>query len=224
MLKFLYTFPNLKWVNDPFSIRKSQVKFGQLQTAYNLGLKIPRTIITNKPNEARNFIKELNENVLCKSLQTTFVKVNNIPVHSFAHRLSKHELKEQIDKVRFAPTLFQEYIEKKIELRINVIGNKVFATEIDSQSLEITKFDWRKTNPWDIPHRPYELPPKLEKQLIAFVKHYSLSFGAIDMIKTPNDDYVFLENNPNGQWYWIEMITKQPLAQNIAELLISNNQ
>ena len=208
-------------VNDPFNIRRSQVKFGQLQTAIKFGMKIPRTIVTNKPNEAKAFIKELKNKVLCKSLKTTFVKINNIPVHSFAHKLSKSEMKEQIESVRFVPTLLQEYIEKKIELRINVIGNNVFATEIDSQSLEITKSDWRKANPWDIPHRPYKLPVKLERQLIDFIKHYNLSFGAIDMILTPTGDYVFLENNPNGQWYWIEMITKQPLAQNIAKLLIS---
>jgi glutathione synthase/RimK-type ligase-like ATP-grasp enzyme len=31
-----------------------------------------------------------------------------------------------------------------------------------------------------------------------------LSFGAIDIIKKLNGEYVFLEINPNGQWAWLE--------------------
>lgn len=30
-----------------------------------------------------------------------------------------------------------------------------------------------------------------------------LVFAAIDMVLTPDDRYVFLELNPNGQWEWI---------------------
>ena len=33
---------------------------------------------------------------------------------------------------------------------------------------------------------------------------FGLTFGTIDLVKTPNGDYVFLELNPNGQWGWLE--------------------
>ena len=31
-----------------------------------------------------------------------------------------------------------------------------------------------------------------------------LTFGAVDLVETPDHDFVFLEVNPNGQWLWIE--------------------
>jgi hypothetical protein len=59
----------------------------------------------------------------------------------------------------------------------------------------------------------------VERACLAIVKQLGLHFGAIDLLETPDGDYVFLENNPNGQWYWIEMITGQPMARAMADLL-----
>ncbi|MFA6925235.1 MAG: hypothetical protein WC223_13400 [Bacteroidales bacterium] len=220
-LKFLYTFPNLKWINNPFNNKQAQIKFGQLNTASKFGLRIPRTLVTNDPKKAALFFKEMKNQVLCKSLQTNSVQVNQIPVHTFSHKLTKEEQENYLDNIRYTPTLIQEYIEKKTELRVNVIGNKVFATEIYSQSLDATKHDWRKANPWTIQHSPFQLPKRLEQSLIKFVHSYNLYFSAIDLIRTPQNEFVFIENNPNGQWYWIELQTKQPLAKSIAKLLLS---
>jgi len=218
-LSFVYTFPLMKWVNNPFLNKMAQIKFGQLHTASKLGLRIPETIVTNNPEEASIFFRKLNYNVLCKSLQTNSVQFNQKPVHTFSHKLDKEEQEKHLYNIRLAPTLLQEYIEKKTEIRVNVLGDKVFATEIHSQSSDAGRHDWRKVNPWEVPHQPFDLPRKIEDALVRFVQLYGLKFGAIDLIRTHDDDFVFLENNPNGQWYWIELITKQPIAKAVAELL-----
>jgi len=46
-----------------------------------------------------------------------------------------------------------------------------------------------------------------------------LSFGAIDLLLTPTGEYVFLEINPNGQWYWLELITGIPLTNAMCDVL-----
>ena len=51
------------------------------------------------------------------------------------------------------------------------------------------------------------------------MRTWGLKFGAIDMVITPNDHYVFLEVNPAGQWGWIEDLTQLPIAEAIATLL-----
>jgi hypothetical protein len=43
------------------------------------------------------------------------------------------------------------------------------------------------------------------------------------MIVTPSGQYVFLENNPNGQFGWIETKTGQPLTETLARMLIAGN-
>ena len=58
------------------------------------------------------------------------------------------------------------------------------------------------------------------------MKKCGVSFGAVDMIVTPNDRYVFLEINPSGQFGWIEKLTGLPISRTIAEVLAnppSNN-
>jgi hypothetical protein len=40
------------------------------------------------------------------------------------------------------------------------------------------------------------------------------------MVLTPEDEYVFLEVNPNGAWDFIQDMTGLPIATAIAELLV----
>ena len=55
-----------------------------------------------------------------------------------------------------------------------------------------------------IPYRAVSLPPLVTERILAFVRSYGLNFSAIDLIVTPDDRYVFVENNPNGQFIFIE--------------------
>lgn len=100
-------------------------------------------------------------------------------------------------------------------------GDKVFPCAISSQNSQQTIEDWRRYDLPNTPHKPYALPMDLEQKCIALVKTLGLIFGCIDMIITPNNEYVFLEINPNGQWLWIEQLTGLPIAKALAELLIA---
>lgn len=115
--------------------------------------------------------------------------------------------------------LAQEYVDKDFELRITIVGEKIFTCAICSQEIEQTKIDWRNNNLENIKHGPYELPPDIKAKIFALMRRWHLSYGAIDMIVTPKGEYVFLEINPGGQWLWIEEMTGMPISQALAELL-----
>ena len=51
------------------------------------------------------------------------------------------------------------------------------------------------------------------------MKSLGLVYGAIDMRRTADDRYVFLEINPAGQWLFIEQHSRQPITAAVAELL-----
>ena len=51
------------------------------------------------------------------------------------------EFLEKLDDIATAPCLFQKYIPKKLELRINVVENQAFACAIYSQQSERST-DW----------------------------------------------------------------------------------
>src|SRR5438270_516853 len=50
----------------------------------------------------------------------------------------------KLDGVRHAACIFQEYVPKKVELRVTVIGDKVFACEIHSQVHDASAVDFRR--------------------------------------------------------------------------------
>lgn len=64
------------------------------------------------------------------------------------------------------------------------------------------------------------LPQEIKDKLIQMNKKFELSFGAYDLIFTPEGGYIFLELNANGQWGWIQELTKYPISSEIASLLV----
>jgi glutathione synthase/RimK-type ligase-like ATP-grasp enzyme len=120
--------------------------------------------------------------------------------------------------------IFQQYVPKRVELRVTVVGRRVFAAEIDSQASRSTRHDWRHYDDPNVQYRIHTLPPEMARACVRLVEALGLSFGAIDLIQTPEGKYVFLEINPNGQWGWIEDLTGLPISDAIADWLAGSGE
>jgi len=139
---------------------------------------------------------------------------------TFTTKLTEAHL-AKLDGVSFAPCIFQELVPKKVELRVTVIGEKVFATEIHSQVHAKSSVDFRAH--YDLGRTPYfahTLPRAVAQKILAVNADLGLVFGAYDLILTPDGRYVFLEVNQQGQFLWLEEQTGQPLLENFCSLLI----
>jgi hypothetical protein len=51
-----------------------------------------------------------------------------------------------------------------------------------------------------------------------------LRYGAFDFAVTNDDNYIFLECNPGGQFGWIEANTTLPITHALADLLEKGQQ
>jgi glutathione synthase/RimK-type ligase-like ATP-grasp enzyme len=145
-----------------------------------------------------------------------------IRASSMSQRLHQKDALALVDQIPLCPVILQEYIEKKLELRITVVGDKVFPCAIYSQestNLE-NKIDWRH-DPYANKHEAFTLPPDIERKCVEIVKQLGLQYAALDMILTPEGEYIFLEANANGAWLWIQDLTGMPIAEAIADLLAS---
>ena len=216
----IYSLPNIKWINPPFIANGAKVKFQQLLLANKLGIKSPKTIITNQPELAKEFFVSCGEEVLLKSIYTANVTIDGLNQAIPSRKIGKDQFYSNYQNIALCPTQLQEYIEKAFELRITIIGQKVFAVKIDSQVNEETKIDWRLHTKMN-PHSIYELPDHIEKFCIDFLNKQGLVYGAMDFIVTPQGEYYFLENNPFGQYLWLEIETGIPLTETMCDLLIS---
>lgn len=208
------------WINRPAAIRRTR-KLAQLVVAHELGFNIPRTLVTNEPARVLDFFAACQGNVVCKTLREGTI---NYPGHStaiYTHRCSPEDL-ELLESVSLAPSIFQEYVPKSFELRITVVGRRVMAAAIDSQLSPLTRDDWRRYDFANVPHSVHQMPDDVEEKCRSIVARFGLVFGAIDMIVTPEGEYIFLEVNPNGQWAWIEGLTGLPICSALVDLLAAD--
>ena len=210
-----FTLIDAKWLSYPENIYKSENKLLQLKLAKKLGLNVPKTLVTNDPQAVTAFFKDCNENVIIKPIHSGRIESGIETQLLFANKLKKEHLFD-LTQFDLTPCIFQEFIEKEMDIRVTIVGDKVFSAFVDSQADPETKIDWRRKK---TRFKKFELPENLEAQCIELTKRLGLSFGAIDIVKSIHGDYFFLEINPNGQWAWIEIDTGLPISEEIISFL-----
>lgn len=203
------------WINDPALDQVAARKAYQLRIAREVGLTIPDTLITSCSRAAADFAARRGEGrVIFKSFSATEEEWRETRL------LGPAEL-DVIENVQYAPVIFQEYIDAEVDLRVTVVGDQIFAAAIYSQETAY-KVDVRI----DISRarmKPVDLPEDVQARLHALMKRLGLVYGAIDMRRTPEGRYVFLEINPAGQWLFIERGCGLPISSALAALLHSRD-
>lgn len=193
-------------LSRPYLLRKAENKVFQLIVAQEFNFKLPGSIITNNISDLENFFN-------AKSI----IKPISIGKVTFANKCNLHTtaiLKKYDSDICVTPVYVQKYINKKYEVRITIIDNSCFAVAIKS----VNKVDWRisvlENEYWQI-----ECPESIELQCHNILKKNNLIFGAFDFIVDPDDNWLFLEFNPNGQWLWLEKILGVNISGNIVKYL-----
>lgn len=199
------------WVNDPTHDEDAARKPYQLRVAQQVGFEIPDTHITNDPERARAFVDE-------HGPDGTVYKAFSGTEEAWRETRVFHENEtELLDAVRHAPVIFQEYVPADVDLRITVMGDRVFPAAIHSQETDY-EVDYRMTID-SARVEAIDLPDPVLDRIRAYMDRLELVYGAIDMRRTPDGRYVFLEINPSGQWLFIEERTGQPMTETFARLL-----
>ena len=70
-------------------------------------------------------------------------------------------------------------------------------------------------------HEIIDTPQELASFCKKYLRNLNLNFGCFDFIVTPEDKYIFLECNPNGQWGWIEDECKIPMSEALIDCLMN---
>ncbi len=189
-------------------------KTRQLRLAQAVGLVIPPTLITNDAAAARQFYIAQQGSVIAK-LQTSLTYgmqgTGGLPT-----RLISAADLDALDGLRHCPMIFQRYVRKGYELRIAWVDGHAFVGALDGKKCGV---DWRYecTARW----QPYTLPAALQSKLGRLMALLGLRQGAIDLIVTPEGEYVFLEVNPSGEWGMLQAELELPIAAAIAEALLA---
>jgi glutathione synthase/RimK-type ligase-like ATP-grasp enzyme len=208
------------WFPAPPSLRRASHKAVQLKVAAALGFELPPTLLTNSPEDFLEFYRCHNGNIVSKLGGSSIFYHTGHHMGRYTEIVSKRDV-GYAQALRYCPVIFQAYVPKRVELRITVVGRKVFPAEIRSQETNHTRHDWRRYDHNKTPYWPHDLPQEVGERCVHLVECLGLCYGAIDMILTPEGRYVFLEINANGQYLWIEHATGFPISAAICDLLMS---
>jgi len=215
---YFCTHDTALWVNPLPSLHRARIKLQQLQLAKKLGFNIPATIVTNSKEDVKNFIKNVKQ-ICMKSLDAPSFISDGYIYPLYTKIVSKSYIIENIESVEVSPVLLQEYIDKKYDIRVVIIGDKIFAVEIHSQEHPDSIVDFRGAIS-EITHKAHKLPKEIEEKLLQFVKYQKLNYSSLDLILSKNNKYYFVENNPNGQWLWLELQANIDIMKHYANFLI----
>ncbi|MDK9361692.1 hypothetical protein [Lelliottia wanjuensis] len=194
-LRGLMVFDKAYWMNWPQATYAAESKPYQLMIAKKMGFSVPQTIISN----SLGFERLPSTNFIIKSMDTVLLKENDDCYFTYTSKANPEDF--SLDKTKQAPITFQEYIEDKLDIRVTIVGSKVYAVAIKSNGNAISD-DWRTVKKEDLEYVDIELPVMIKKLCIEYVKFLGLNYGAIDFIKT-KDEYIFIEINPTGEWGWL---------------------
>lgn len=220
LLRNMFAILPVKWLSSPSSVFDAENKLHQLRVAQRIGFTIPETVVTTSKDQLRKFFHDNHQDIIIKPIARTRVDSVESPSFFFTSIVGQKFI-DEIEEYDLTPCLFQRNIPKEYEIRVTVVGSTVFAASVDSQSDIETKVDWRKKK---LKFARVELPESVSEMCVQLLVELRLKFGAIDLIKTPDGKYVFLEINPNGQWVWIENETGQKISEAIIDFLTNNDE
>ncbi|MFI8288760.1 hypothetical protein EAO71_34425 [Streptomyces sp. ms191] len=195
-----------RWISPADATDRAADKVFQLAVARDCGFRVPRTLISQSRAEVVDFVRETGRTIVKPvvgargpSLWTRMLDdPGSIPAASF----------------EVCPAVYQEYIEGCRHIRLNSFGERMYAALIETEDL-----DWRPD--LEVPIRPWPVPAELHARVSEVLRRLGLPMGIVDLKLTPDDEPVWLEVNPQGQFLFLEPLTGEPLTEHFADFLLS---
>jgi ATP-GRASP peptide maturase of grasp-with-spasm system len=172
-------------------------KIQNLEKAQSVGFKIPETFISQYKKSLSSYASEMAD-YITKPISSCFkCSDDNYELFSGVNAINSNTI--DFADCYSSPQLLQQRIEKWIEIRVFVFFDKLFPMAIFSQNNEQTRVDYRTHDFNNVPRSvPFKLPCSIEERVLAFMRSINLTTGSVDLILTPEREYVFLEVNPAG--------------------------
>jgi len=210
-------FAGRPWLSHP---RKANLnKLDVLTRAARAGFATPATLVTTEREELLRFAA-VHGRVITKPVGDVDMFIEGERSHFLFTTALDRAAIEALPE-RFAPSLFQEHLDKQYELRIFYLAGACHAMAIFSQSDAQTRTDFRHYNR-ERPNRnvPYRLSAETAERIRLLMDDLGLETGSIDLLQARDGREVFLEINPVGQLGMVSKPCNYRLEKKVAEHLI----
>ena len=195
-MRALCVLQKAHWVNHPAATYLAESKPYQLSVASRCGFQVPKTFATN---DVSIVYTEFPGQLIIKSLDTVLLRDGDDCLFTYTTIANGSNLSAA--EVKSVPMIAQMYLRNKIDLRVTVIGNAIFAVRILSDGGGIVG-DWRMLPKERLEYIDVELDEETKGSCFTLTNVLNLTFAAIDLLETP-DGIFFVEVNPTGEWGWL---------------------
>jgi len=190
--------PAAVWVNPIDKVSVAEHKLYQLQIARRLGFRVPRTLVSSDPIKLREFSRANKSGTICKPIFHGLFIDEECAYSVYTRRVTPDSFNR--DDMMSCPVLLQEEVTRRADVRATFIGRKCFVADITGNPGLI---DWRAPDV-AASFSASSLNKETETMCREMLAELGLNYGAFDFVRTPEDDLVFLEVNPTGEWAWLE--------------------
>lgn len=194
-------------------------KIHQLDVANNFEINTPSTLVTTQKGRVNQFIDK-HKIIITKSINYALtLNIDGKNYMTYTEKVDERSLKAMPDT--FYASLFQEYIEKKYEIRAFYLAGIFYSMAIFSQSNSKTEIDFRKYDQ-KLPNRcvPFKIPIEVEAKLRRLIQFYKLDTCSVDLIFSHDFKFYFLEINPVGQFGMVSYPCNYFLERKIADFFL----
>lgn len=203
----------VRWINHPAKDAAANYKPRQLAVAACCGLDTPETMITSDRRRAEEFVAGFGA-AIYKALGGGAVRTDG---SHHAIPTTVVTVNDLDSSIAGTATLLQERVDKLFDVRLTVIGQKMFPVAIHARS-DPARLDWR-TDYAALDYECVDLPDNVRRGVERLMGEFGLFFGALDFAVTKTGRWMFLEVNANGQWHWLTHQVDLPLVDAMADAL-----
>jgi glutathione synthase/RimK-type ligase-like ATP-grasp enzyme len=200
-------------VNPPQAGAALQFKPFQLDVLRRLGARLPRTLISNDPDRIRDFHSAERDHqgeVIFKPL-----------LGGAMTRLLTAEVLAQLEYVRAAPVIFQQRI-IGADVRVVLVGEDIVsAVAIRTPEPHLDFRDDPVYNQGKAVYEPVSLPSDIVDLCRKAARACGLRFAGIDIKRTEQGEWIFLELNSSPIYLDVERKLGHPISGALADLLVN---
>jgi glutathione synthase/RimK-type ligase-like ATP-grasp enzyme len=209
----LMVFDHCLWVNCPASTYVAEHKAVQLQKAQQVGFEVPWSRVVNHLHDGILDL-ENDQVVAVKGLDTVLVRSATEELFGYTSLMPMSDLTGE--SLQQAPFILQQALDAKIDIRVTVVAEEIFAVAILKNGKPVHG-DWRREKN-TLSYKPITLPVEIQTKCRRLTKRLGLTFAAIDLALC-DGKYFFLEVNPTGEWAWLVDCAHLPIDVSLASCL-----
>ncbi|BDS15420.1 ATP-grasp domain-containing protein [Aureispira anguillae] len=191
--------------------------------ANEFGLRCPSMFLSNSMTDLNSFIAK-HDATITKPVGGLGYLFEQDEIMSIKTTAVDLDYTQSVTEEMIFPSFLQERIESKYELKCILVGDELYCIKQYYEGGDIPTTDIKQAyRNNQIKNEEYHLDSKVKEKVIRLCKHFKLDLCTMDIIKSTDGGYVFLEINPDGVVEYYASFLSTSIHKQIFKMLLKKS-